>query len=798
MPRLSAPVAPGLPSLRRPGSEPLFPPNDKGLEWQRYLSVVLRFRWWIIAAAVLGTFAGGAASRVIVPGYQAQATIWIQSSDARGGPDRGQPIGANQLLGASAWMDLLRSYVVLDEVVRDERLYLQARPRDQAVFEGFTVADEFHSGQYRLRVDKDGTGYRLEDGQGAELERGTLGSPIGQSLGFVWTPQASALPPGSDVPFGVAPFREAAKLLADQLRVTIDPSGNFLRLSMTRGSAQGAADIVNAIAQRYVLVATELKRAKLTELARLLGEQLAAAETTMHRAENALAVFRARTITMPADPVSAPGTATRGSPYNEFFGLRVEQDELRRDQEALAAVLRRMRDSSYLVDGLATIGAVQHSADLSQALRELTTKRAERRVLESRYTAQHPALQRVNTDIEQLERRTIPALAQTLAGELQTRQRLLESQVESGGRELSSIPQRAIEEARLRRDVTIAENLFSNVQQRTSEARLAEASSIADVRVLDAAVAPERPVKGKGLRRLLAMGMMAGLGLGIFGAVLLDRMDPRVRYPDQVTGLMGLRILGALPHVKNRSAGPLDENVLQVIETMRSVRFALLHAHGAAGPMIVTITSPGIGDGKSFVSTNLALACAQAGQRTLLIDGDTRRGGLHRALRATRKPGLTDYLAGNVPLEAVLQKLSAPSPHFIGAGSRFKESPELLGSAAMIELLVRMRSQYQAIIVDSPPLGAGVDPYTLGTLTSSMLLVLRTGTTNLELARTRLVMLEQFPIRLLGVVLNDVQAGQMYGYYSYFAGYGTSDEGTGAKVTRQRLHGTAAPARDLG
>ncbi|HXO86638.1 MAG TPA: CpsD/CapB family tyrosine-protein kinase, partial [Gemmatimonadales bacterium] len=207
-------------------------------------------------------------------------------------------------------------------------------------------------------------------------------------------------------------------------------------------------------------------------------------------------------------------------------------------------------------------------------------------------------------------------------------------------------------------------------------------------------------------------------------------------------------------------------------------------------PMMVTITSPGIGDGKSFVSTNLALACAQAGQRTLLIDGDTRRGGLHRALRATRKPGLTDYLAGNVPLEAVLQTLSAPSPHFIGAGSRFKESPELLGSPAMIELLVRMRSQYQAIIIDSPPLGAGVDPYTLGTLTNSMMLVLRTGTTNLELTRTRLVMLEQFPIRVLGVVLNDVQAGQMYGYYSYFAGYGTSDEGNGARLTQQRLQGT--------
>jgi Mrp family chromosome partitioning ATPase len=93
------------------------------------------------------------------------------------------------------------------------------------------------------------------------------------------------------------------------------------------------------------------------------------------------------------------------------------------------------------------------------------------------------------------------------------------------------------------------------------------------------------------------------------------------------------------------------------------------------------------------------------------------------------------------------------------------------------------------ILVDTPPLGAGVDSYTLGTLTSNMMLVLRTGATNLELARTKLAMLSQFPIRVLGVVLNDVRPGQMYGYfYSYIPGYGATDE-SGAAVTQRRMQG---------
>src|SRR4029077_12490975 len=101
------------------------------------------------------------------------------------------------------------------------------------------------------------------------------------------------------------------------------------------------------------------------------------------------------------------------------------------------------------------------------------------------------------------------------------------------------------------------------------------------------------------------------------------------------------------------------------------------------------------------------------------MDGDARRGSLHRSLRASRKPGLTDFLAGQASLELVTQKTGWASLDFIGAGSRFRDSPELLASPAMVGLMARLRNQYQVILVDSPPLGSGVDPFTLGALTGS-------------------------------------------------------------------------------
>jgi tyrosine-protein kinase Etk/Wzc len=748
---------------------------------------VLRYRWLILALAALGILGGVAVGRLLPHRYQVQATIWIQSSEPRGGTGRG-PIGANQLFESSAWVDLLKSYVVLDHVARDLKLYLAPERGVAGAFGGFTVTDTYRPGRYRIVVDGTRRSFRLVGTKGEALQQGAVGDSVGQALGFRWAPTAAMLPAGRDFAFTVRPLRDAARGLANALTVTMDPSGNFLRIALTGEDATRSAATVNAVAQRYVDVGADLKRAKLHQLGTLLDEQLRSARENLQRAESALEQFRVRTATFALAPDAVAAPSGRGASFGILLGPQLEQQQLRADRHAIEQVLARMRDSGGSPEGLAFIGAVQRSPDVSQALRVLTAKQADARALSARYTAEHPAVQRLIGEIEALERNTIPALAHSLSAELLARERVLAPQIAAEERDLRGIPQRAIDEMRLRRDVDLAANLFTGVQQRYDEARLAEASSITDVRILDAAVPPQEPLKDTA-SRLIVLGFAAGLGLGLVGAVLADRIDPHMRYPEQVTRQMGLPILGVLPHVKDRAAGPDDEEVAHVIEAMRSVRLSLVHFYGGTGPVVVTVTSPGVGDGKSFVSANLALACAEAGQATLLIDGDSRRGGLHRMLQRPRKLGLTDVLAGAASLEAATQTTAYPCLDFIGAGSRFRDSPELLGSPAMKDLLERVRTQYRVIMVDSPPLGSGVDPYTLGTLTGSLLLVLRTGTTNLALARTKLTVLDHLPIRLLGVVLNDVRPGGIYRYYSYLSGYATANEQEGYAVAGHRARG---------
>jgi len=282
--------------------------------------------------------------------------------------------------------------------------------------------------------------------------------------------------------------------------------------------------------------------------------------------------------------------------------------------------------------------------------------------------------------------------------------------------------------------------------------------------------------------RLLLMGLFGGLALGVVGAVLLDRLDPRVRYPEQVSRELGLPILGAIPHV------PRDQEPDEVVEALRGVCLNLVHAYGAAGPLLVTITSPGPGDGKSFVAANLALTFADGGHRTLLIDGDIRRGVLHRRFKTARQPGLTDYLRDDVTREQIIQSTAYPYLSFVGCGTRSHRAPELLGSPAMGSLITTVRPDYDVILIDSPPLGAGVDPFILGTATGNVMLVLRTGYSHREMTGAKLEVLDRLPLRTLGAVLNDVPRGGGAGYYSYYSyhlpGYEASDEeaiGSGAK-----------------
>src|SRR2546425_9662446 len=779
-------------------------------EWRGYFSSIKRRKRLVILVTLAGTALGVVATKLVapyLPFYSATANIWIDGSGHR--PDRDQatagPIHSGQLLGTSGWVNLARSYVVLDSVARGLRLYLGwEAEQDSAALWSLELKTQFRSGEYRLEVDSSGRRFRLLTAKGAELQRGMVGDSIGGAGGFVWVPPASALTPRRTIRFTVSSPYDAATNLAQRLQVELDPDGNFMQVSMRGSDPAYIAATVNAVATRFVDAAPDLKRKRLGELTKILAAQLEHAQANLRSAETALRSFQVRTATvLPGSAIIppealAPGAnappprrppvsdlvgQSRDPVFANFLDIRVALDQLKHDRAAIERVLAQSADSGLAVDALELVGSVERSAELTDALKELVGKRADLRALRYRYTETNPEVRRVAGTIGTLERQTIPALSRQLVEELRTREAELARQVESASADLRHLPSLAIDELRLQRDVVDAEQLFANIQQRSEEARLAEASSIPDVRILDAAVEPRQPFMDAA-PFLFLLSVVGSLGAGVLAAVLRDRVDPKLRYPAHVTQEMGLPILGAVPHLPaangkggRKLSGDGVGTAAPVIEALRGIRLSLVHAHGTAGPLLVTITSPGSGEGKSFVAANMALAFADAGHSTLLIDGDIRRGQLHRVLNAARTPGLTNWLTAGPAPEAIVQATPYPRLSFIGCGARTPFGPELLGSAEMARLFAALRPRYEVILVDSPPLSVGVDPYILGTLTGNLVLVLRSGGTNRELAGAKLDAVDRLPIRLLGAVLNDIRPDGAYRHYSYFPeGYELREE----------------------
>lgn len=765
--------------------------EEPTLDVRRYIAAVLRRKWLILAVTVLGAGAGFLLSRRVPRLYQAQATLWIQV----GGNQQSGPIQGAQLLQWSSWVDLLQSFVVLDEVVRDKRLYLQpGAGADSAVLANFELKPRFAPGAYRLVVGSHGRTFQLLSGDKV-IQRGNVGDSIGNAIGFSWVPDSATLRPGRSVGFRVRTPRDAALAIKANMKPILSPEGSFLRVELTGTNARYTASVLNAITDRFVDVAAQLKRQKLATLSEILKRQLTSSYADLGRAENALQSFRMRTITEPSDQPAplptVPGAQSAQDPVTKaYFDLRLQRDQAEQDRVAIDSALAQP-DSNVEVMALEAIPAVQKSQELSQALTQLVAKEADARSKRLLFADTYPELRRLNAEIADLRHHTVPTLARNLSAQLASQVREMNGRITSSSRQLRAIPARSIEEARLERSRKIAEDLYTNLQQRYEEARLAEVSSIPDVRVLDPAVTPERPLANKALMLLFA-GVVGSCGAGVGLALLLDRFDRRVRYPEQVSLEMGLPILGVVPRLRNgnRRAGPQTE--APVVEALRAIRLNLEHAYGAAGPLVTTITSPGAGDGKSFLASNLAVAFADAGQRTVLIDGDIRRGQLHRIFGVDRKPGLLDFLTGEAPREAIIRPTAIKGVEFIGGGTRLHAGPELLASSAMSQLLINLRSTYGVIIVDCAPLGAGVDPMVMGTLTGSLVVVLRTGVTDREFAMAKIEGLSRLPIRVLGAVLNDVKPGDGYGYYSYYGylpGYETSEEEAGLAGVKQLPRG---------
>jgi capsular exopolysaccharide synthesis family protein len=740
--------------------------EPEGIPWARYLDVIKRHALLIIGLTVAGSALGFVLAKRVDALYNVQATVWINNE--RPGNTLTGPIRVQRQITSTSWVELLRSYALVDPIVERLRLNVTySQSKDSVLFRSFESLSLLQPGSYTLNVDAATRNYTLVNARDSMTERGVVGDTIGRSYGFAWVPETQLLTPGRVVSFSVATARSTSERLVAAMQPFMADEGQFLRIALSGEDPHRIAATVNAWAEQLVHASGALKKRHLFEFQKALGEQLAVAAAQLRSAEDRLEQFRVQTITLPsAGSASVGGQGALDPLVSNYFQQRITLDEVRSDRAALARLIQEAGTGSINTQGFLQLPTILNNApQLRSAIDELSSRQAALRTEQQYLTDANPRVKQLAEAVRVLELETIPRIANGVLKSLHAREPELGRRIDAQSSQLRAIPTRTTEQMRLVRQVVASENLYNAVKARFEEVSMAEAQVTPDVSILDTAVAPMWPTSNEA-PRMLFLAVIASLGLAIGIAVIHDRLDRRFRYPEQATRELGLTIAGTVPRFKPNRRGDFQlETMSQAIESFRTLRLALRYDFPGDAPIVLGVSSPAKGDGKSLVSSNLALAFANAGSRTLLIDGDVRRGTQHTTFDAPVTPGLVEYLHGDAGLDSIMRSTSSANLFLIPRGTRRNKAPELLVSDLMGALILAMRRQFDVVIIDSPPLVVGMDAYALGAAAGSMLLVLRPAVTDRKLAAAKLEVLDRLPIRILGAVINSVQDGGAYRYY---------------------------------
>jgi len=343
-------------------------------------------------------------------------------------------------------------------------------------------------------------------------------------------------------------------------------------------------------------------------------------------------------------------------------------------------------------------------------------------------------------------------------------------------------------------DVTYIEALLVKFKESYSENKAGLALVKSPATIYAKAEPESRPAKPN-VAINLALGGILGLMFGLGLAFVLEYMDTTVKSLDDVERFLGVPVLAVIPKdvgVLHRTSGFNPD-----AEAYRILRTNIEFNRGNPDANCITVTSGGAGEGKSTTLCNLATVCAQGGYSVLLIDADLRRPSMHTLFEVSNATGLTNYLTSDVRLEEVVVRTPVENLYFMPSGMLPADSAGILNSQRMSELIADVKSRFDLVLIDSPPILGVSDASVLSNVADLTMLVVQ----HRKLPRHMLLRVKQTVEnvggKVLGVVLNnvDIRSDSQYAYYtSYYTYYSPNNQpaASGAKPEKRRKRQAAS------
>ena len=567
-------------------------------------------------------------------------------------------------------------------------------------------------------------------------------------------------------------------------RVDVGQVGRSYVISLTVLSEDPvkAAEIANHMAESYLVSQVEAKYQAAQRATEWLSQRIDELRGEVLEAEAKIVEYRTKN--------NLVDTAAQSNPITlQFFQLNT-QLALAQAQRAEAEARLSQARSLLNTEGGVTAASLVLNSPLMGSLRDQETQMI-RRLSEMAgvYGENHPQMVNTRAEIQSIRDKMqdeVQRIVQDLANEVavsRAREQELSNNMGRLQGDAARVDLAGVELRDLTRDADTNRELFETFLVRFREIVEQQGLADADASILSAADIPTAPSHPK-TALFTVIAFAASLVLGVLLVFLIERWDSDYgfRSADEIQSALGVRALALVPDLSRRETQgiPAEDYILQkpnsaYAEALQRIRTSLFLTDGEHPPKTILVTSSVPLEGKSTIAASLARQSARSGLKVILIDADLRRPRLHEVIGLANQNGLSEVLTGRANPEAAIKRDEKSGLDFLPAGVGVVSPPDLFRSSTMKILLEEMAAYYDLVIIDTPPVAAVSDSFTLSGIVDKSIYVIRWEQTPRNVALAGIRQMIEAGADIAGIVLSrvDVKKHARYGYADsgYYQGY---------------------------
>lgn len=549
-----------------------------------------------------------------------------------------------------------------------------------------------------------------------------------------------------------------------------DEKSSILSISISEEVPQKGSDYLNELMETYIQSELSKKNLIATNTINFIDNQLKNISDSLNVNANHLQVFRSQNKIL---DFKQKGNLI----FDKLNKLSTKKTELFVQEKYFSYILDYLKSK----DDLSSITSPSVAGINDQGLNKLVDKLLENfteyQLLKYSSKKENPSIALAKNSLKKTKEALLENI-ENLKSSNSIEMRVIDNQIDEINKEIKKLPFTEKELLNIQRNFDLNNNIFTYLLEKRAEAGIAKASNVSEAEIIDYALPQNATLISPKKNLNYIIGFIIGFLIPLIIVLLRDYFNDKIIDKKDIENATKIPIIGVIGHSDEKTDLIVQKkSKSSIAETFRTIR-TNIHFYNIDkkqnGGQIISINSTISGEGKTFVATNLSAIFAMGGKKTVLLGLDLRKPKLHTIFNVDKSIGISTYLIGNNTFEEIIYPTDVDNLFIIPSGEIPPNPAELIESNKMMNLIQKLRENFDYIILDTPPLAFVADSLLLNNFADITLFIIRQNFSThsvLEFINTHLV---QKNIKSPGILVNDLKTSGYYGYKkSYFKKYGS-------------------------